>query len=193
MGIIINRKSHDCICNRDRVGGDEGNRTPVRKNLAKGFSERSWCFKSPSVHRPSTGYALWQLLSCDRVRSAPLFTFTSNRRPLHSRGTLCRNEHRAGKDAEGKTGSAPQLAYQGLKSPSKPLHPHIQFKNFILKTCIQRQAYQAFFHSRQDNIQCALCSAQSVNISQPISNCFRLNYLLLKQQLRHRLPIRPYP
>ena len=27
MGIIINRKSHDCICNRDRVGGDEGNRT----------------------------------------------------------------------------------------------------------------------------------------------------------------------
>ena len=21
MGIIINRKSHDCICNRDRVGG----------------------------------------------------------------------------------------------------------------------------------------------------------------------------
>ena len=90
-------------------------------------------------------------------------------------------------------GSAPPLAYQGLKSPSKPLHPHIQFKNFILKTCIQRQAYQAFFHSRQDNIQCALYSAQSVNISQPISNCFRLNYLLLKQQLRHRLPIRPYP
>lgn len=96
MGIIINRKSHDCICNRDRVGGDEGNRTPVRKNLAKGFSERSWCFKSPSVHRPSTGYALWQLLSCDRVRSAPLFTFTSNRRPLHSRGTLCRNEQHSG-------------------------------------------------------------------------------------------------
>lgn len=85
MGIIINRKSHDCICNRDRVGGDEGNRTPVRKNLAKGFSERSWCFKSPSVHRPSTGYALWQLLSCDRVRSAPLFTFTSNRRPTQPR------------------------------------------------------------------------------------------------------------
>lgn len=27
MGIIISRKSHDCICNRDRVGGDEGNRT----------------------------------------------------------------------------------------------------------------------------------------------------------------------
>lgn len=76
--------------------GDEGNRTPVRKNLAKGFSERSWCFKSPSVHRPSTGYALWQLLSCDRVRSAPLFTFTSNRRPLHSRGTLCRNEQHSG-------------------------------------------------------------------------------------------------
>jgi|GEM_PF-4312563 hypothetical protein len=92
----INRKSHDCICNRDRVGGDEGNRTPVRKNLAKGFSERSWCFKSPSVHRPSTGYALWQLLSCDRVRSAPLFTFTSNRRSLHSRGTLCRNEQHSG-------------------------------------------------------------------------------------------------
>ena len=39
--IILHRKSHDCICNRDRVGGDEGNRTPVRKNLAKGFSERS--------------------------------------------------------------------------------------------------------------------------------------------------------
>ena len=96
MGIIINRKSHDCICNRDWVGGDEGNRTPVRKNLAKGFSERSWCFKSPSVHRPSTGYALWQLLSCDRVRSTPLFTFTSNRRPLHSRGTLCRNEQHSG-------------------------------------------------------------------------------------------------
>lgn len=77
-------------------GGDEGNRTPVRKNLAKGFSERSWCFKSPSVHRPSTGYALWQLLSCDRGRSTPLFTFTSNRRPLHSRGTLCRNEQHSG-------------------------------------------------------------------------------------------------
>lgn len=30
MGIIINRKSHDCICNRDRVGGDEGNRTPAQ-------------------------------------------------------------------------------------------------------------------------------------------------------------------
>ena len=74
----------------------EGEQLPVRKNLAKGFSERSWCFKSPSVHRPSTGYALWQLLSCDRVRSAPLFTFTSNRRPLHSRGTLCRNEQHSG-------------------------------------------------------------------------------------------------
>ncbi len=94
--IILHRKSHDCICNRDWVGGDEESRTPVRKNLAKGFSERSWCFKSPSVHRPSTGYALWQLLSCDRVRSAPLFTFTSNRRPLHSRGTLCRNEQHSG-------------------------------------------------------------------------------------------------
>ena len=47
MGIIINRKSHDCICNRDYNGGDEGNRTPVRKVFAKAFYERSCRFKIP--------------------------------------------------------------------------------------------------------------------------------------------------
>nr|DAY57299.1 MAG TPA: hypothetical protein [Caudoviricetes sp.] len=29
---------------------------------------------------------------CDTARSIAVFTFTTNRRPLHSRGTLCRNE-----------------------------------------------------------------------------------------------------
>lgn len=40
----ITGKSHDCIYNRDFGGGGEGSRTPVRKSLAKVFSERSQCF-----------------------------------------------------------------------------------------------------------------------------------------------------
>ena len=75
-----------------RRGGGEESRTPVRKSLAKGFSERSRCFKFPLPHRPSTGYAVRQLLMCDKARSDSLFTFTADRRPLHGRGTPCRNE-----------------------------------------------------------------------------------------------------
>lgn len=59
MGIIINRKSHECICSRDYNGGDEGNRTPVRKVFAKAFYERSCRFKIPLPQHPTTGYTVW--------------------------------------------------------------------------------------------------------------------------------------
>ena len=39
-------------------GGDEGNRTPVRKSLATVFSECSLCFKIPLAARPQTGLPL---------------------------------------------------------------------------------------------------------------------------------------
>lgn len=71
------------------VGGDDGSRTRVRKLLAKTFYERSRCFKSPLVQRPTTGFAPWQLLMCDKARSKTLFTFTTNRRP-----SLCRGAHK---------------------------------------------------------------------------------------------------
>lgn len=79
-------------------GGDGGNRTPVRKVFALTFSERSQCFESPLPRRPLTGYAARQLLMCDRSRSTPLFTFTSDRRPLCGRGPPHRDElHQAAK------------------------------------------------------------------------------------------------
>ena len=37
-------------------GGDEGNRTPVRKVFAKAFYERSCRFKIPLPQHPTTGY-----------------------------------------------------------------------------------------------------------------------------------------
>ena len=37
-------------------GGDEGNRTPVRKVFAKAFYERSCRFKIPFPQHPTTGY-----------------------------------------------------------------------------------------------------------------------------------------
>ncbi len=116
-------------------GGDGGNRTPVRKVFALTFSERSQCFESPLPRRPLTGYAARQLLMCDRSRSTPLFTFTSDRRPLCGRGTPHRDEQltllkqlyfsQLFLSCGFYGGSAPPLAYQGSRSPSKPLHPHI--------------------------------------------------------------------
>lgn len=94
MVIMINRKSRDCICNRDLCGGDDGSRTRVRKLLAKSFYERSRCFKSPLPQRPTTGFAARQLLMCDKGRSRPLFTFTTNRRPNLCRGTHRQDEQR---------------------------------------------------------------------------------------------------
>ena len=116
-------------------GGDGGNRTRVRKVLALTFSERSRCFESPLPCRPSTGYTARQLLMCDGTRSAFPFTFTSVRRPLRSRGAPRRNEQltllkqlyfcQLFLVCGLYGGSAPPLAYQGSRSPSKPLHPHI--------------------------------------------------------------------
>lgn len=40
-------------------GGDEGNRTPVRKVFAKAFYERSCRFKIPLPQHPTTGYTVW--------------------------------------------------------------------------------------------------------------------------------------
>ena len=118
-----------------QYGGDGGNRTRVRKVLALTFSERSRCFKSPLPCRPSTGYTARQLLMCDGTRSAFPFTFTSVRRPLRSRGAPRRNEQltllkqlyfcQLFLVCGLYGGSAPPLAYQGSRSPSKPLHPHI--------------------------------------------------------------------
>ena len=68
-------------------GGDDGNRTRVRKEFAGIFSERSRYFRSPPPHRLTTGYTGRQLLMCDGERSRSLFTFTSDRRPLRGRGT----------------------------------------------------------------------------------------------------------
>ena len=116
-------------------GGDGGNRTPVRKVLALTFSERSRRFISPLPCRPSTGYTARQLLMCDGVRSTPPFTFTSDRRPLCGRGTPHRDEQltllkqlyfsQLFLSCGFYGGSAPPLAYQSSRSPSKPLHPHI--------------------------------------------------------------------
>ena len=39
-----------------RAGGDEENRTPVRKPVPKSFSERSQSIKSPERYRRLTGY-----------------------------------------------------------------------------------------------------------------------------------------
>ena len=75
-------------------GGGDGSRTRVRKLLAKIFYERSRCFKSPLPQRPTTGFAVWQLLMCDKVRSTPLFTFTTKRRPSLCRGTHKQDEQR---------------------------------------------------------------------------------------------------
>ena len=68
-------------------GGDDGNRTRVRKEFAGIFSERSRYFRSPPPYRLTTGYTGRQLLMCDGERSRSLFTFTSDRRPLRGRGT----------------------------------------------------------------------------------------------------------
>ena len=83
----------------------------------------------------TTGYAAWQLLMCDKARSTSLFTFTTIRRPLCCRGTQHRNEQlrllmqlyccQLFLSYGFYGGSAPPPAYQGLPSPSKPLHPHI--------------------------------------------------------------------
>ena len=117
-------------------GGDDGNRTRVRKEFAGIFSERSRYFRSPPPYRLTTGYTGRQLLMCDRERSRSLFTFTSDRRPLRGRGTPRRDGlHQAAiltvflsvifKVYGFYGGSAPPLAYPGSFSPSKPLHPHI--------------------------------------------------------------------
>lgn len=39
----------------DKVGGDEENRTPVRRPPTKAFYECSRCFNVPSAQRPSAG------------------------------------------------------------------------------------------------------------------------------------------
>ena len=39
------------------IGGDEENRTPVRKMFAVNFSERSCYFEIPPAQRLTTGYA----------------------------------------------------------------------------------------------------------------------------------------
>lgn len=42
----------------DKVGGDEGNRTPVRRLPTRAFYECSRCFNIPSAQRPSAGSVL---------------------------------------------------------------------------------------------------------------------------------------
>lgn len=39
------------------IGGDEENRTPVRKSLAKAFYECSRCFKIPALQHPTASSA----------------------------------------------------------------------------------------------------------------------------------------
>ena len=53
---------------RYKVGGDEGNRTPVRRPLTKAFYECSYCFEIPQPPHPITGLADRYPLIHDRIQ-----------------------------------------------------------------------------------------------------------------------------
>ena len=119
---------------------------PLSENHLPGLSTSvSGVFVVPHAQRPSAGFVHRQPLSHDRAKGVPRFTFTANLRLYPGRGApgkdgslLVRLQPPSYKNFGCKKlfcrlflnvrvlkRSAPLLAYQGLQSPSKPLHPLI--------------------------------------------------------------------
>lgn len=74
------------------IGGDEENRTPVRKPLTKAFYECIRWFVFPARERLPASFLRWYPLGHDCGKGVTQFTGTANRRPNPSRGTLGQDE-----------------------------------------------------------------------------------------------------
>ena len=73
-------------------GGDGGNRTRVRKRVARAFYGRSFCFKSPAARRSKASSGLWQPFgSWQGSKAVPSLTFTAHRRSYPGRGAPGKN------------------------------------------------------------------------------------------------------